>query len=186
MYYDLINTKIAKPSVAADANFRDREVKFRNQLKNKYVYRVRLKYICDLGKFHFPTKIDIKIRLTLETDMKRLFESDTNLNSGLRTGKSASSTDPTNYNIAVPDIPGAQIVLIKTLMIQYEQMTLNTNFRQYLETILYSAQTFQMCLQKTPYQRTYELHDLHKHLLYKQFLAWNTNGCSTIIRSHKS
>ena len=21
--------------------------------------------------------------------------------------------------------------------------------------------------------------DLHKHLLYKQFLAWNTNGCST-------
>ena len=180
--------------------------------------------------------------------MKKLFESDANLNSGLKNGKSATSTD---YNIAVPGIPDAQIVLIKTLMIQYEQMTLNTNFRQYLETILYSAKTLRMGVQKTPYQKTYELqagsqdftvdfqganrqfdwieislvydksgkhlspydrynletaarliktidfanisnensatnslrydldNDLHKHLLYKQFLACNTNGCST-------
>ena len=136
-------------------------------------------------------------------------------------------------------------------MVQYEQMTLNTNFRQYLETILYSARTVRMGVQKTPYQKTYKLqarsqdftvdfhranrqfdwieislvydksdkhllpydsysqetaarliktidfanisnensatntlrydldNDLHKHLLYKQFLAWNTNGCST-------
>ena len=85
--------------------------------------------MCDLEKINFPTKIDIKIRLILETDMKKLFESDANLNSGLISGKSASSKDPTDYNIAAPGIPDGQIVLIKATMIQYEQMTLNTNFR---------------------------------------------------------
>ena len=129
LHYGLTAVKSSKPSVAADANFRDREAKFRNQLKNKYEYRVPLKYICDLGKINFSTKIGMKIRLTLEADMKKLFESDANLNSGLKSGKSSSSTDPTDYNIAVPGIPDAQIVLIKAPMIQYEQMTLNTNFR---------------------------------------------------------
>ena len=63
------------PVDRSDDNFDDREAKFRNQLKNKYVYRVPLKYVCNIGKINFPTKIDMKIRLTLETDMKKLFES---------------------------------------------------------------------------------------------------------------
>ena len=130
-------------------------------------------------------------------------------------------------------------------------MTLNTNFRQCLQTILYSAQTLQMDVQNTPYQKTFELqagsqdftvdfqganrqfdwieislvygkrdkhlspydsynleraarlikaidfanisnensatntlrydldNELNKLLIYKQFLACNTNGCST-------
>ena len=33
-HYDLTVTKTTKPGVAADANFRDREAKFQNQLKN--------------------------------------------------------------------------------------------------------------------------------------------------------
>ena len=115
-----------------------------------------LKYICDPGKINFPTKTDIKIRLTPETDLKRLSETGANLNSGLKTGKSATRTDFKDYNIAAPGIPDAQIVIIKSPMIQYEQLTLNTNFRQYLETILYSAQTLRMGVQKTPYQKTYE------------------------------
>ena len=78
LHYDLTATKTTKLSVAADANFRDREAKFRNQLKNKCVYCVPLKYICDLGKLNVSTKINIKIRLTLETDMKKLFESSAN------------------------------------------------------------------------------------------------------------
>ena len=157
LHYDLTATKTTKRSIAADASFRDRQAKFRNLLKNKYVYRVPLKYICDLGKINFPTKIDIKIRLTLETDMNRLFESDVNLNSGLKNGKSATSIDPKDYNIDAPGIPDTQIVLIKAPTIQYEQMTLNTNFKQYLETILYSAKTLRMGVQKTPYQKIYEL-----------------------------
>ena len=136
-------------------------------------------------------------------------------------------------------------------MIQYEQLTLDTNFRQYLETILFSAKVLRMGVQKTPYQETYELqagsqdftvdfqgangqfhwieisliydksdkhltaydsynaecaskfieslefanisdqysstntlkfetdNDLQKHLLWKQYLAWHTNGYLT-------
>ena len=111
-----------------------------------------LKYICDLGKINFLTKIDIKIRLTLETDVKRMFQSDANLNSGLKNGKSASSTNPKDYNIAAPGI-----LLIKSPMIQYEQFTRNKNFRQYFKTILYSARNLWMGVQKTPYQKTYEI-----------------------------
>ena len=137
-------------------------------------------------------------------------------------------------------------------MIQYEQLTLDTNFRQYLETILFSAKVLRMGVQKTPYQKTYELqlgsqdfsvdfrganrqfdwieislvydksdihltaydsynaecaskfiksleftnisdqysstdtlkfdtdNDLQKLLLWKQYLVWHTNGCSTV------
>ena len=136
-------------------------------------------------------------------------------------------------------------------MMQYEELTLDTNFRQYLETILFSAKVLPMGMQKTPYQKTYELqagsqdftvdfqganrqfdwteislvydksdkhltvydsykaecaskfikslesanirdqhsstntlkfdigNDLQKHLLWKQYLAWYTNGRST-------
>ena len=55
LHYDLTATKTTKPSVAADANFRDRETKFRNELKNKYVYRVSLKYMI-LEKLILPRK----------------------------------------------------------------------------------------------------------------------------------
>ena len=151
----------------------------------------------------------------------------------------------------MPPTPDVQIVLLKVPMIQYEQLTLDTNFRQYLETILFSAKVLQMGVQKTPCQKTYELqvgsqdftvdfqganrqfdwieiylvydksdkpltpydsynaecaskfikslefaniseqysstntvkfdtdNDLQKPLLWKQYLAWHTNGCST-------
>ena len=42
-------------------------------------------------------------------------------------------------------------------MIQYEELTLDTNFRHYLEAILFSAKVLQMGVQKTPYYKTYEL-----------------------------
>ena len=67
------NNRIINNLTRSDRKFRDRE-KFRNQLKDKYVYRIPLKYICDIGKINFLTKIDMRIRLTLETDMKKLFE----------------------------------------------------------------------------------------------------------------
>ena len=69
------NNRIIHNVTRSDKNFRDGE-KFRNQLKDKYVYKIPFKYICDIGKINFPTKIDMKIRLTLETDMKNLFESE--------------------------------------------------------------------------------------------------------------
>ena len=56
-------------------NLEDREDKFAAQIDSKCVYRIPLKYLCDLGKINFPTKIDLKIRCTLQTDMNQLFES---------------------------------------------------------------------------------------------------------------
>ena len=41
-------------------------------LKNKHVYRVPLRYF---SKINFPTKIDYRIKLHLETEMKKLFKS---------------------------------------------------------------------------------------------------------------
>ena len=120
IHYDLSATKVTKPSLTADENFRDREAILRNTLKNKYVYRVPLKSIGDLGKVNYPTKIDIQIRLILETDMKKLFETDVNFNNGLKTGKSSTSMDLKDYNSATPGTPDAQIVLIKGPMIQYD------------------------------------------------------------------
>ena len=84
----------------------------------------------------------MKIRLTLETDMKELFECDKNLNTGLKSGKSSSSTNINDYNVGTPRTPEAQIVLLKAPTIQYEQLTLNkhltkkhTNHRQDLKTL---------------------------------------------------
>ena len=48
----------------------DRIGKFGLQTDDKYVFRIPLKYFCNLGKINFPTKIDMKICLTLETDEK--------------------------------------------------------------------------------------------------------------------
>ena len=57
-----------------DYNLGDRIAKVEDQLENKFVYRIPLRYLCDLEKINFPTKIDMKIRCTLETDIKKLFE----------------------------------------------------------------------------------------------------------------
>ena len=48
-----------------DDNLQDREDKFAVQIDSKYVYTIPLKYLCDLGKINFSTKIDLKICCTL-------------------------------------------------------------------------------------------------------------------------
>ena len=63
------------PNDITDDNIDDRIAKFANQLSSKFVYRIPIRYFCDLGKINFPVKIDMKIRCTLETEMKNLFES---------------------------------------------------------------------------------------------------------------
>ena len=93
---------------------------FQNQLKNEFVYRV-LRYLCDIGKINFPTKIDYRIKLFLETNMNKLFESGKLLAAGVA--------------IQTAD---AQIIFTKAPFIQYEQILLDKNFWQHLETIMVS------------------------------------------------
>ena len=65
---------VTRDNKRTDDHLDGRIAKFKDQIKNKYVYRIPLKYICDIGKINFLTKIDMKIRLTLATDFKKLFE----------------------------------------------------------------------------------------------------------------
>ena len=64
-----------KKNYAKDLNIDDRITKYKEMLKDEHVYRIPLRYFTDLGKINFPTKIDHRIKLHLEKDMKRLFES---------------------------------------------------------------------------------------------------------------
>ena len=75
-----------------------------------------LRYFWDIGKVNFPTKIDYRIKLFLETNMNKLFESRKLLAAGI-------------------DIPAAdaQIIFTRAPFIQYEQILLGKNFRQYLK-----------------------------------------------------
>ena len=54
-------------------------------------------------------------------------------------------------------VPVAQIVFARAPFIQYLQILLTKNFRQYLETIMLSSKVLCMGIQKTPYQKIYEL-----------------------------
>ena len=85
---------------------------FQKQLKNEYVYRIPLRYFSDVGKINFPTKIDYRIKLFLETDMERLFES--------RKALAANET------IRAVD---AEIIFTRAPFIQYEEILLDKNFR---------------------------------------------------------
>ena len=51
----------------------------------------------------------------------------------------------------------AKIIFIKVPFIQYEQILLDKNFRQYLETIMVSKRILRMGAQKIPTQKTYEI-----------------------------
>ena len=77
--------------------------------------------------------MDFRIKCHLEKNMKRLIESKKVLAA----------------NSALPS-PDAKIIFRKALFIQYEQLLLDENFRQYLETIMASKKILRMGAQKTP------------------------------------
>ena len=88
-------------------------MKFKDIIKNEHFYRIPLRYFTDLGKINFLTKIDYRIKLHLEKEMKRLFESRKDLATG--------SALPT---------PDVKIIFTKAPYIQYEQILLDKNVRQ--------------------------------------------------------
>ena len=135
-------TQIAtlRKTYATDLNIDERITKFKEQLKNQHVYRIPLRYFTDLDKINFPTKRDYKTKLYLEKDMKRLFESRKVLATGT----------------AIP-VPDSKTIFTKTPYIQYEQISLDKNFGQYLETIMVSKKILRMRNQKTPLQKAYEI-----------------------------
>ena len=77
----------------------------------------------------------------LETSMNKLFESRDVHASTVKT---------------IPDAD-AEIIFTRAPFIQYEQILLDKNFRQHLETIMVSKKIIRMGAQKTPIQKTYEI-----------------------------
>ena len=51
----------------------------------------------------------------------------------------------------------AEILFTRAPFIQYEQILLDKNFRQHLETIMVSKKMLRMGAQKTPIEKTYEM-----------------------------
>ena len=129
-----------KKAHSKDLNTDKRISLFQEQLKNEFIYRVPLRYLCDIGKINFPTKVDYRIKLFLETNMNKLF-------------KSKKLLAPT---VAIPTAD-VQIIFTKAPFIQYEQILLDKNFRQHIETIVLSKKNLRMGAQKTPIQRTYKI-----------------------------
>ena len=128
-----------------DESLDERLEKFGVQIDDKYAYRIPLKCFCDLGKINFPTKIDLKIRCTLETDMKIFFESKKVLKP-LKLGATSGSATATDYApVTSPGVPD--------------------------ETIMLSSKVLRMGIQKTPYQKTYELQSC------SQEFTVDFNGC---------
>ena len=54
-------------------------------------------------------------------------------------------------------MPDAKTIFTKTPYIQYEQILLDKNFGQYLETIMVSKKILRKRNQKTPLQKAYEI-----------------------------
>ena len=82
--------------------------------------------------------------------MEKLFESKKMLKP-LKPGATAGLTNGNDDHPATsPGYTDAQII-------QYEQILLSKNYRQYLESIMLSSKVLRMGIQKTLYQKTYEL-----------------------------
>ena len=123
-----------------DKNFTQRIEKLQDQLKNEYIYRISLKYLCDMGVVNQCFKFNTKYIVTLETDMQRLFQ--TNINQAA------------NSILSTVD---ASIVFTSAPYILYEQFILENNFRTYLEGTMISKHVLRAGIKPTPYQKSVEL-----------------------------
>ena len=123
-----------KANDAKDLNIEERREKCQTQPNNEYVYRNHLRYFTDLGKINFPRKYDFRIKYHKETDMKKQY-------------KKVSAPGAT-----IPTSPDAKIIFAKAPFIQFEQILLDKNCRQYLETTMVSKKILRMGVQKTSIQ----------------------------------
>ena len=105
-------------------------------MRDDYVYRIPLWYLADTGLVKVSVKIDLKVVCTPEANMKELFKS----NKKVRT---VGYPDPKN------NLPQGFICWIG-------QIRLDGIFEKYLESLILK-QILRMSIQKTTYQKSYEL-----------------------------
>ena len=67
-----------KKNHAKDNNIDKRIALFSDQLGEEFVYRIAIRYFSDIGKINFPTKMDYRIKLFLETNMGKFLNLEKN------------------------------------------------------------------------------------------------------------
>ena len=76
----------------------------------------------------------------------------------LKLSATAGLTNANDYGAATsPGTPDMQIIFLKFPFIQYEQILLSKNFKEYRKTIMLSSKVLRISIQKTPYGKTYKL-----------------------------
>ena len=132
------NTTAADAPKRTDANLTKRTEIFQDQLKNEYVYRIPLTFLCNLGLINQCIELNTKLTLMLETEINKLFE-----------------TNGQNTNLPVND--DAEIIIMSAPYIQYEQIELYSTSRAYLQNTFISQTYLRAGIPKTPYQRIFEI-----------------------------
>ena len=125
------------PANKTDANLGTRITDFNPIIKTKNYYKIPLKHFVDLGLVNFTKKTDTKFIFTLDTNLKKLFES--------------------NAKEDIPRSLDAEIIFHDTPYISYQQITLDDNFQSYLNANLCAKKAIRTALQFSPYQQSFEI-----------------------------
>ena len=121
-----------------DKNLTYRIKELANTLKARTVYRIPLLYFCDLGKVNFLVNTDTRIKINLERNMNKLFESN---------AKVAS----------IPDNSDAFIKIFARPYIAYQETSLTQQAGLYQNSILRSRTALRQGVLPAPFQQEFEV-----------------------------
>ena len=126
----------------SDANLTYRLKELKNYFFQKHIYRIPLSLIVDFGLVNFSFKTDLRIVITLERSLNKIFESNKKVTT-------------------IPENPDDFINIYDRLFISYQEINLTKNADLYFTVILRSETALRQGVLPAPYQ---QLH-AHKVLL---------------------
>ena len=121
-----------------DQNLVFRLKNFANTLKAQTIYRIPLLYFCDLGKVNFSVNTDTRIKITLQGNMNKLFESSAKV-------------------AAMPENPDAFIKIFARPYISYQETSLTQQAGLYQNGILRSRTALRQGVLPVPFQQEFEV-----------------------------
>ena len=122
----------------SDPNLTYRIANLKSHLLKKWVYKIPLLHLCDLGKVNFTITTNTKIVLTLERNMKKLFESNKKV-------------------AAIPDNPDAFINVYDRPYISYQEINLTQQASLYGTGILRPEKALRQGVLPAPFQQEFEV-----------------------------
>ena len=122
----------------SDPSLTYRIARLKDYLFEKYVYRIPLTLLCDLGKVTFAMKTDTRIIITLERNLNKLFE----------TNKKSAT---------IPENPDALIQIYDRPYISYQEKALVQGANLYFTGILRSETALRQGVLESPYHQVFEV-----------------------------